>query len=109
MDFDKKNLLYKLCIYFLGFKRKYRVERVRRGILAFIIVCIPFMGVANVVSKNYVDNHVAEVVEQKTETKVDVSAGTVQTLNGDYTVAGSFTVTGAFKVPTPPLPNPDAE
>lgn len=89
-----------------------------------MLVLLPFGAVAEiaVASKKYVDTQVAEVidsveqqVEEKTSTKVDMSAGTVQTLNGDYTVAGSFvvtgsfTVTGAFKVPTPPLPNPDAE
>ena len=92
------------------------------GVLAFMLVLLPFAAVANVTSKEYVDAQIANAigaveqqVEEKTVTKVDTSAGTVQTLNGDYTVAGSmvvtgsFTVTGAFKVPTPPLPNPDAE
>ena len=81
----------------------------RRGILAFVLVLMPFMAVADIASKDYVDSLVVKVVEPKIESKVDTSAGTVQTLNGDYTVAGSFTVTGTFKVPTPPLPNPDAE
>lgn len=92
------------------------------GVLTFTLFWLPFAAVANITSKGYVDAQIANVigaveqqVEEKTVTKVDTSAGTVQTLNGDYTVAGSivvtgsFTVTGAFKVPTPPLPNPDAE
>ena len=90
----------------------------RWRIVAFTLFWLPFgAGVAlaatvpSVASKAYVDTQITE----KTETKVDTVPGTVQTLNGDYTVAGSFvvtgsfTVTGAFKVPTPPLPNPDAE
>lgn len=81
----------------------------RRGLLFFLFVFLPCVARGDIASTNYVDSHVSEVIEQKIESKVDTSPGTVQTLNGDYTVAGSFTVTGAFKVPTPPLPNPDQE
>ena len=63
------------------------------------------MGVADVVSKGYV----TEYVGQQVDTKVDTSADAKQVMAGEYTVSGSFTVTGAFKVPTPPLPNPDAD
>lgn len=65
----------------------------------------PGVSVADVASKEYVNDY----VNQSTETKVDTSATAKQVMEGDYTVSGSFTVTGAFKVPTPPLPNPEAD
>lgn len=69
---------------------------------AFLMGWLPFTVFAVTVAT-------AEYVGVKTDTKVDTSASTNQTLQGNYTVSGSFTVTGSFKVPTPPLPNPDAE
>ena len=69
---------------------------------AFLMGWLPFTAFAVTVAT-------ADYVDAKSDTKVDTSANAVQTLKGDYTVSGSFTVTGAFKVPTPPLPNPDAD
>lgn len=70
----------------------------RTLILALVVVLMPFVAAADIASKDYVDTHVSEIIEQKIETKVDTAPGTVQTLDGEYTV------TGAFNVPTPPLP-----
>ncbi|MBO5834199.1 MAG: hypothetical protein J6R22_04575 [Alphaproteobacteria bacterium] len=76
-------------------------------IVLIVFVLLTGNAFANVASVSY--------VSQATQTKVDTAADTVQTLQGDYTVSGSvvvtgsFTVTGAFKVPTPPLPNPNAD
>ncbi|MBO5946534.1 MAG: hypothetical protein J6Q44_00110 [Alphaproteobacteria bacterium] len=70
-----------------------------RARLFFLLLMVtPGGAVADIASITYVDN-----------TKVDVSASANQTMAGTYTVSGSFTVTGAFKVPTPPLPNPEAD
>lgn len=62
------------------------------------MLVLPGATLADIASTTYVDN-----------TKVDMSASANQTMAGTYTVSGSITVTGAFKVPTPPLPNPEAD
>ena len=81
-----------------------------RGILAFMLVLLPFGAVAEiaVASKRYVDTQVAEVidsveqqVEEKASTKVDTSA------DANQTMAGTYTVSGTLMVPTPPLPSAD--
>ncbi len=77
----------------------------RVRLLFFCLLVTPGVSVADVASKEYVNDY----VNQSTETKVDTSASANQTMAGTYTVSGSFTVTGAFKVPTPPLPNPEAD
>ena len=73
--------------------------------LLFFMVILPKVVFADIASTVYVNNY----VNQQSATKVDTSADAKQVLQGEYTVSGSFVVTGAFKVPTPPLPNPDAE
>ena len=80
-------------------------DKMRVTLVIFLMCITPFMGVADVASKGYV----TEYVGQQVDTKVDTSADAKQVMAGEYTVSGSFTVTGAFKVPTPPLPNPDAD
>ena len=72
-------------------------------LLAIFVCVMPFTASAAVTLAS------AEYVDAKVETKVDTSATAKQVMAGEYTVTGSFTVTGAFKVPTPPLPNPDAD
>lgn len=77
----------------------------RVKLLFLLMLIAPRVVVASVASTGYV----TEYVKQQSETKVDTAATAKQVMAGDYTVSGSFTVTGSFKVPTPPLPNPDAD
>lgn len=77
----------------------------RARLFFLFLLMAPGVSFADLASTEYVNDY----VNQSTETKVDTSASANQTMAGTYTVSGSLTVTGAFKVPTPPLPNPDAD
>lgn len=69
----------------------------RVKLLFLLMLIAPRVVVASVASTGYVTDY----VKQQSETKVDTSASSVQTM------AGSYTVSGSFKVPTPPLPSPE--
>lgn len=93
-SFEPPTALISMRFLFFG-------DEMRVMILIVLMLFMPCVSRAAIASKEY--------VEQKIESKVDTTETANQTMAGTYTVSGSLTVTGAFKVPTPPLPNPEAD